>query len=294
MYITGGQPARGPELGSIKFRNSTFSLRNFFIMSGRGCYYTEYHKSRASTNFSYFVVRYLPDTVTALTLLYIAYIRPFISMIYNQTSSNKNVAEDGNYLFCNDESPHECWNGQMLSKILQKETQSRLGVKVNMWAYRHIVIGIAKKHLKEVGPYFERDDEAAEQLQMQHPDSFIYAWQATHQRVTNISTYGLDKAVSLPPSTRIAASVPANFSGLAPVAQVGQGRRTKGGGGSPSEEKEEGGSRQCRADDSYRDDAIYRGRADGLPRDDEAPGNYRRCNEDDPTAKGGKGVERQA
>ena len=119
MYITGGQPARGPELGSIKFRNSKFSLRNFFVIWGRGCYCTEYHKARASTNFSYFVVRYLPDAVTTMILLYIVYIRPFANMIYNQISSTKNT-DDGNYLFCSDKSPHKCWNGRFYTYAFGK------------------------------------------------------------------------------------------------------------------------------------------------------------------------------
>ena len=66
MHLTGGQPARGPELGSIKFRNSAFSLRNFFIMRGNRFYVTEYHKARASTQYSYFIARYLPRRVSEL------------------------------------------------------------------------------------------------------------------------------------------------------------------------------------------------------------------------------------
>ena len=44
IYLTGGQPARGPELGSIKFRNSRLSDRNIFIYRGLVCYATKYIK----------------------------------------------------------------------------------------------------------------------------------------------------------------------------------------------------------------------------------------------------------
>lgn len=52
MLLTGGQPARGPELGSIKFRNSLYSTRNFYVVGGNGFYLTEYTKARSSSNYS--------------------------------------------------------------------------------------------------------------------------------------------------------------------------------------------------------------------------------------------------
>jgi len=180
-------------LGCIKFRNSACSRRNFFIIQGHGLFTSEYHKARAATNFSYFVVRYLPDILSILTVLYIAYVRPFANMIYSQTLLYKHV-DDGNYLFCSDESPQKCWNGKILSKTLQEESQARLGVKINMRTYRQAAIAIAKTHLKEIAAYFDRNDELCERLIAQNKDHLIFSWQAGHQWSVNASTYGLDKA----------------------------------------------------------------------------------------------------
>jgi len=102
MYLTGGQPARGSELGVIKFQNTNLTPHNFFILNGEGFYSTEYHKARASTNYSFHVVRYLPDSLMELTLLYIAYIRPFARML---SSHGKKNVPDLNYLFCSNSSP---------------------------------------------------------------------------------------------------------------------------------------------------------------------------------------------
>src|SRR5947207_15044583 len=99
MHLAGGQPARGPELGSVKFRNSSLSLRNFFVIGGNAFYVTEYHKARAATPYSYFVVRYLPPRLSELLILYIAYIRPFSCLLFNNVGFKKNLT-DGDYLFC--------------------------------------------------------------------------------------------------------------------------------------------------------------------------------------------------
>jgi len=193
MYLTGGQPARGPELGSVKFRNSVLSTRNFFVIGGNVFYTTEYTKSRAANNYSYFVVRYLPPAVAQLALLYITYIRPFSNFLYNQIAFTKN-STDGDYLFCSEESPDKCWEGDVLSDILQRESEARLTVKINLWAYRHIVIAIAKAHVKEIAAHFEKDDALWRQMLASNPNFNVFSWQAGHKRATNVSTYGLDQA----------------------------------------------------------------------------------------------------
>ena len=192
MHLTGGQPARGSEIGSVKFRNSGSTLRNFFIIRGNAFFVIEYHKARAVTNHSYFVVRCLPPRVAELTVLYIAYIRPFSSLLYSQISFRQN-SSDGDYLFCSDESPDKPWEGGQLSEALQRESEASLKVKVNMWAYRHIAVQMTRMHVKEIYPHFEKDDTLWEAMLSRNKDYNIYAWQTGHQRSTNVSTYGLDR-----------------------------------------------------------------------------------------------------
>ena len=171
MHLVDGQPARGPELGSVKFRNSTFFVRNFFVIGDNAFYSTEYHKARASTNFSYFFVRYFPPHLTQLAMLYIAYIHPFCNLLFNQIS----FKNDGDYLFCSEESNHKCWDGKVLTRILQDESKARLDVKINLWAYRHIAIAIAKMHVKEIVDHFEKDDALWERMLVQSKDRSVYA-----------------------------------------------------------------------------------------------------------------------
>ncbi|PQE33312.1 hypothetical protein CJF32_00003851 [Rutstroemia sp. NJR-2017a WRK4] len=45
IYITGGQPARGPELGSIKVCNNVYSARNIYMINRQVCFLTIYNKA---------------------------------------------------------------------------------------------------------------------------------------------------------------------------------------------------------------------------------------------------------
>ena len=46
IHIKYGQPARGPEIGSIKVSNSIYSVRNIYIINGRLYILTIYNKAR--------------------------------------------------------------------------------------------------------------------------------------------------------------------------------------------------------------------------------------------------------
>jgi len=194
FHLTGGQPARGPEIGTIKFRNSHGSRRNFYIDDGEAFFYTEYHKARAATNFSYYVARYLPPAVSELALYYIAYIRPFCSLLYNQVIvSATQTIDDGNYLFCSEGTKYKAWKGDQLSSILRREMDARIQVKFGISLYRHFVIAVTRVHVKDIAPFFDKDDEGAEKIVAQRP-ARIYAWQGGHSHGTNAAHYGIDAA----------------------------------------------------------------------------------------------------
>src|SRR5436190_23776082 len=85
LYLNGAGPSRGSELGTIKYRNTENTSRNYVIDRGEGCTMTEYNKSKASTNYSFHVVRYLPDSLNILIILYLVYIRPFAKALFRNT-----------------------------------------------------------------------------------------------------------------------------------------------------------------------------------------------------------------
>ena len=63
LHLTGGMPGRGTEVTSVKCQNTQLALRNIFIYRGQLAYMTEYCKFRSLSNCSFYVARFLPDSV---------------------------------------------------------------------------------------------------------------------------------------------------------------------------------------------------------------------------------------
>jgi hypothetical protein len=123
VHVTGGQPGRGKEIGSIKFQNSTTSMRNFFIHKGDLFAVTDYHKARSATGLSHSPARFLLPQVAQLAVIYIAYIRPFANTLYSQISGTQN-ATGGDYLVCDESLPNKSWDGKHLTRACTKRVMN--------------------------------------------------------------------------------------------------------------------------------------------------------------------------
>lgn len=78
MHITGGQPARGPEILSIRHRNTVQGgHRNLFIEDGMVVFVTRYHKGYEVTGDVKIIHRYLPREVGELVVWYLWLVLPF-------------------------------------------------------------------------------------------------------------------------------------------------------------------------------------------------------------------------
>ena len=64
LYIIGGQPARGPEIGSIKVSNSVYSARNIYVINRQICFLTIYDKARKRRGNTDYIIRFLPNRVS--------------------------------------------------------------------------------------------------------------------------------------------------------------------------------------------------------------------------------------
>lgn len=168
------------------------------------------------THHSFFIARYLTDRLMRIMILYLAYVRPFANMIYNQIIIFPNM-NDSDYIFCSDKSSMISWDGRILSRTLQVTSQAKLRIKINIWTYRQIVIGIAKIRLKSIAPFWEKDEKRCHQLLMQNVDRYIYVWQADHQLIMNMANYGLKYAYPSS-SARITARISSNLIDLALLA----------------------------------------------------------------------------
>lgn len=99
------------------------------------------------------VARCLPDKVGELVVLYLAYVRCFVNLIYSRTSPIPN-AYDGNYLFCDISDPTKPWTGREITPILRRATEKHLGVSLGLSEYRQFVVAVTTKFLQKLAGYF--------------------------------------------------------------------------------------------------------------------------------------------
>jgi hypothetical protein len=77
IHTTGGQPARGTEITSIRFRNGFQQDRNVFAIQGHIVIVTRYHKSQSQFDKPKVIPRFLPWRIGQLLAVYLAYVQPF-------------------------------------------------------------------------------------------------------------------------------------------------------------------------------------------------------------------------
>lgn len=150
MHITGGQPARGPEIGSIKVSNSIYSARNIYVINGRVCFLTMYDKARKRRGNTEYIVRCLPHEVSQIVAQYLVRVRPFARVLDHRESE---------YLFGDLRGP---WAGEELSHALWHATKKHLGVGLKALAWRHTAIGIATRRLMRASKTWEKEHEDPE------------------------------------------------------------------------------------------------------------------------------------
>ncbi len=78
VHICRGQPARAPELPSIRYCNTHAGYRrNIFLEAGQVGLVIAYHKGYSFEGSSKIIHRYLPQEVGALLVYYLWLLRPF-------------------------------------------------------------------------------------------------------------------------------------------------------------------------------------------------------------------------
>lgn len=82
------------------------------------------------------------------------------------------------------------WN---YMKFCKRNPLNEWGVKINLWAWRQIIIGY-KEHLEEIVQFFARDNRDYKEIFKKDAFYHIFSRQCHHKRRINMSTHGLDTA----------------------------------------------------------------------------------------------------
>ncbi|OBT70627.1 hypothetical protein VF21_10672, partial [Pseudogymnoascus sp. 05NY08] len=190
MQVASGQPARKPELGSIKIRASVYSVQNIQVINGRMAIITEYDKSRSIQGVSHYVVRFLPDQLGQVLMKYIAYIDPFARPLPMDRRSDE-------FLFSGPSGP---WTGIEGTEALIEATNKYLGVRLTWGAWRQVAIGfkdwLLYKEMKvfkeeEKGDDDKDDEEEFESMEL-NTLSHVMDRQSAHSSRTARAHYTVD------------------------------------------------------------------------------------------------------
>jgi hypothetical protein len=179
LHMVGGQPARATELIGMRYANTKQGgLRNIFIHRGMMVFVTTYHKNYRSSGKMKIIHRYLPREVGELLLRYLWLVLPFWQAVqsvvqkadqlspfiwsdavqpreektrkeHNEAVDDIDVDEGYESREADFKTMHRSkqWTSERIRKMMQKQSEKWLGVKLNSRAWRHIVIGISRRYL---------------------------------------------------------------------------------------------------------------------------------------------------
>lgn len=185
-----GQPARAPEIGSIKVRNSVLATRNLFIINGRVAVVTTYDKSQKRRIRTKYVFKLLPDRLSQLLVQYLVYVLPFTQIVSKRQDD---------FLFGDSRGR---WGENQLSAAVAVATAKHLGVRLTVSGWRQVAIAIGDKHLRRATRIWGDEAEEEEGLAVAEGDDeadFIQSameqaltQQAGHGRLAAHNHYAID------------------------------------------------------------------------------------------------------
>ena len=150
MHVTGGQPARGTEITNLTYVNTSHMPRNISIYRGLVCFSTTYHKGMIHTGKLKRIFRFLPQPVGEALVYYLWLVLPFWQQMKGAvtaaTTTSPHLWSKKVVFSSSDRNNVEVWSTESLSLGLA----SLLGDnKMNVRIYRHVIVAIARRFLKE-------------------------------------------------------------------------------------------------------------------------------------------------
>lgn len=186
-HFSGGLPGRGTEIATIRCVNTTLAIRNVFFRSGQMIIIISYNKARASNNYAFYIVRYLPRELSLSLLKYLAIVRPVLGFIARQLKLPH--WSDSEFFF-----PDPCGKKRHLSptqasNIIRNLTQDLI-TPWTLSSYRQAALAIAKRYLSKLveKSNFYYPTEATNPLRM-------FAAGAGHHPRMLLTAYAIDKAL---------------------------------------------------------------------------------------------------
>jgi superfamily II DNA helicase RecQ/uncharacterized C2H2 Zn-finger protein len=177
MHIAGGQPARGPEILSIRHSNTVKGRhRNIFIEDGMVAFVTRYHKGYAVSGDVKIIHRYLPREVGELIVWYLWLVLPFQQRLEAMVWEKEAISS---HVWPADPNGRK-WTSERLRHALKRESQVGLGQGLTIQAYREIAIGISRKFMRRSTAFGAEDGDENEEWNEENRMAAIADEQAGH------------------------------------------------------------------------------------------------------------------
>ena len=163
VHLMSGQPARGTEITSLRFRNGVGNARNVFVLDGRVMTVTSYHKSQSQLDKPKIVPRFLPWRLGQVMVIYLLYVRTFAEFLRMQINEEK--ARWSDYIWADEEG--RPWETSKLTDMIKRETGKRLGAVLTTQSYRHCAVWLGRAFAgSKFDSGFEEDLDEEEEAQM--------------------------------------------------------------------------------------------------------------------------------
>ncbi|KAJ3454216.1 hypothetical protein MRS44_018110 [Fusarium solani] len=189
FHLTAGLPSRGPEVTSIRLRNTKLAIRNLFVREGQVLIVLSYNKARASIDHALYTVRYFPNSLCPYVFIYLAYIRLFLDFLASQLQLSQYLSTE--FLFPDPDPKHakRHLTPVQATKALRSLTRS-LRTPCTLSLYRQAALAIAKRYISDLMTkrnfYYPSDAST--------PTRMIAAGVGHHPR-TLLTAYAIDTAL---------------------------------------------------------------------------------------------------
>ena len=137
VHTTGGQPARGSEITSVRYQNGFLQDRNIFVIDGRVAFITRYHKTQSQFDAPKVIPRFMPWRVGQLVSVYLGYVQQFKEHLMVQVQGSG----WSDYLWADINGP---WETERLTRIITRETAIKLNNRLTTLDYRHVAITMGR------------------------------------------------------------------------------------------------------------------------------------------------------
>ncbi|EXL65654.1 hypothetical protein FOPG_18126 [Fusarium oxysporum f. sp. conglutinans race 2 54008] len=187
VHFKASLPGRGTEVTSIRHLNSRLSIRNVFFYDGRMIIIISYNKARASNNYAFYIVRYIPVDLSLSLLKYLAVVRPVSEFLSKKMHTARHESREFFFLDPNGKRKHLS-SGQA-SGILRSRTRDLI-TPWTLSLYRQAALAIAKRYLTKLveKTNFYYPSSAADPMRM-------FAAGAGHHPRMLLTTYAIDRAL---------------------------------------------------------------------------------------------------